>query len=161
ALRRRRQPFSCSARAAFLRPPRGLRRAAGRRRSTASSAMRLMSVRRHTRRKAPVTIPELVAEINPVLRGWGLYYHRAHVRKLFAQLDRWVLRRIWAQRFKRWRCRGWKQLPERHLYGELGLVRLVALIPSIRLLPLYLSGSLIKASRRQAVVSPPVVEPRL
>ena len=30
-------------------------------------------------------------------------------------------------------CRGWEQLPERHLYGELGLVRLIALIPSIRL----------------------------
>src|SRR5262249_55193961 len=62
-------------------------------------------IRQRTRRKAPVTIPELVAEINPVLRGWGLYYHKAHVRKLFAQLDRWILRRIWAQRFKRWRCR--------------------------------------------------------
>jgi RNA-directed DNA polymerase len=90
-------------------------------------------IRQRTRRKAPVTIPELVAEINPVIRGWGLYYHKAHVRKLFAQLDRWILRRIWSQRFKRWRCRGWKQLPERHLYGALGLVRLIALIPSIRL----------------------------
>ena len=90
-------------------------------------------VRQRTRRKAPVTTPELVRQINPVIRGWGLYYHKAHVRKLFAQLDRWILRRIWAQRFKRWRCRGWKQLPERHLYGELGLVRLIALIPSIRL----------------------------
>ena len=90
-------------------------------------------VRQRTRRKAPVTTPELVRQINPVIRGWGLYYHKAHVRKLFAQLDRWILRRIWAQRFKRWRCRGWKQLPERHLYGELGLVRLIALIPSIHL----------------------------
>ena len=30
-------------------------------------------IRQRTRRKAPVTTPELVAEINPVLRGWGLY----------------------------------------------------------------------------------------
>jgi len=90
-------------------------------------------VRQRTRRKAPVTTPELVRQINPVIRGWGLYYHKAHVRKLFAQLDRWILRRLWSQRFKRWRCRGWKRLPERHLYGELGLVRLIALIPSIRL----------------------------
>lgn len=90
-------------------------------------------IRRRTRRKAPVTTPELVAEINPVIRGWGLYFHKAHVRKLFAQLDRWILRRLWSHRFKRWRCRGWKRLPERYLYGELGLVRLIALIPSIRL----------------------------
>jgi len=90
-------------------------------------------VRQRTRRKAPVTTPELVRQINPVIRGWGLYYHKAHVRKLFAQLDRWILRRLWSQRFKRWRCRGWQRLPERHLYGALGLVRLIALIPSIRL----------------------------
>ena len=90
-------------------------------------------IRARTRRKAPVTTPELVHQINPVIRGWGLYYHKAHVRKLFAQLDRWILRRIWSQRFKRWRCWGWKRLPERHLYGRLGLVRLIALIPSIRL----------------------------
>jgi group II intron reverse transcriptase/maturase len=90
-------------------------------------------IRQRTRRKAPVTTPELIPQINPVIRGWGLYYHKAHVRKLFAQLDRWILRRLWSQRFKRWRCRGWKRLPERHLYDELGLVRLIALIPSIRL----------------------------
>ena len=79
-------------------------------------------IRQRTRRKAPVTTRELMSEINPVIRGWGQYYHKAHVRKLFAQLDRWILRRIWSQRFKRWRCRGWQRLPERHLYGELGLV---------------------------------------
>jgi group II intron reverse transcriptase/maturase len=90
-------------------------------------------IRQHTRRKAPVSTPEVVARINPILRGWGLYYHKAHVRKLFAQLDRWILHRLWSQRFKRWRCRGWKRLPERHLYGGLGLVRLIVLIPSIRL----------------------------
>ena len=89
-------------------------------------------VRRRTRRKAPVNTEELIAEINPVIRGWGQYYHKAHVRKLFARLDRWVLRRIWSHRFKRWRCRGWKKLPERRLYDEMGLVRLVFLIPSIK-----------------------------
>src|ERR1700686_2202798 len=55
-------------------------------------------IRQRTRRKAPVTTPELVAEINPVTRGRGLYYHKAHVRKLFAQLDRWIVRRLWSPR---------------------------------------------------------------
>jgi group II intron reverse transcriptase/maturase len=90
-------------------------------------------IRARTRRKAPVSTRELIAEINPVIRGWGLYFCKAHVRKLFAHLDRWILRRIWSQRLKRWRNRGWRQLPERYLYGELGLVRLVFLIPSLNL----------------------------
>jgi RNA-directed DNA polymerase len=90
-------------------------------------------IRARTRRKAPVSTQELIAEINPVIRGWGLYFCKAHVRKLFAHLDRWILRRIWSQRLKRWRNRGWRQLPERYLYGELRLVRLVFLIPSLNL----------------------------
>lgn len=90
-------------------------------------------IRQRTRRKAPVDTPTLIADINPVIRGWGLYFCKAHVRKLFARLDRWILRRIWSHRFKRWRCRGWKHLPEQRLYGEMGLVRLVFLIPSLKL----------------------------
>jgi hypothetical protein len=69
-------------------------------------------------------------ELNPLLRGWGEYYKRAHVRKLFQRLDGWILRRIWSHRFKRWRKGGWKQLPASQLYGEYELVRLLALIPS-------------------------------
>jgi RNA-directed DNA polymerase len=90
-------------------------------------------IRQRTRRKSPVSTRELIAELNPVIRGWGQYFCKAHIRKLFARLDRWILRRIWSQRFKRWRCRGWKRLPERQLYGELGLVRLIYLIPSLNL----------------------------
>jgi hypothetical protein len=37
------------------------------------------------------------------------------------------VRRIWAHRCKRWRCSGWKQLPQTRLYGEMGLVSLLAL----------------------------------
>ncbi len=88
-------------------------------------------VRSRTRRKAPVTTEVLVQQLNPVLRGWGHYYKRAHVRQLFNQLDRWVVRRVWAHRHKRWRCQGWQSLPCATLYGELGLVNLVGLIPSI------------------------------
>ena len=90
-------------------------------------------IRRRTRRKAPVTTHELIAEINPVIRGWGLYFCKAHVRRLFHRLDRWIVRRLWSHRFKRWRNTGWKRLPERRLYGEYGLVKLIALIPSLNL----------------------------
>lgn len=88
-------------------------------------------IRKLTRRRAPVTTQELITEINPIIRGWGLYYNKAHVRKLFNRLDRWIVRRIWSHRYKRWRCCGWKTLPESKLYGELGLVNLISLIPSL------------------------------
>lgn len=92
-------------------------------------------VRRKTRRRIPLRTAELIRELNPVIRGWGEYYKRAHVRRLFNQLDRWVERRLWSHRYRRWRCAGWKTLPTRRLRGELGLVSLIGLIPSLRLRP--------------------------
>jgi RNA-directed DNA polymerase len=88
-------------------------------------------VRQRTKRRVPLKTAELIAKLNPLLRGWGEYYKRAHVRTLFNQLDRWIVRRIWSHRFKRWRNGGWKQLPARTLYGEYELVNLVGLIPSL------------------------------
>lgn len=89
-------------------------------------------ISKRTRRKAPLNSQELIDEINPVIRGWGNYYRKAHVRKLFNQLDRWIIRRLWSQRHKRWRNCGWKLLPASRLYGELGLVSLIHLIPSLK-----------------------------
>ena len=88
-------------------------------------------VRERTKRRVPLTTPELIADLNPVIRGWGNYYKRAHVRKLFGRLNGWIVHRIWSHRCKRWRNRGWRQLPETTLYGEYGLVNLIQLIPSI------------------------------
>jgi RNA-directed DNA polymerase len=88
-------------------------------------------IRQRTRRKAPLKTQELIEELNPVIRGWGNYYCRAHVRKLFSRLDRWIVRRIWSHKTKRWRNTGWRELPEARLYGELGLVNLISLIPTI------------------------------
>src|SRR3954453_4282419 len=88
-------------------------------------------VRQLTRRGVPLKTKDLIEQLNPVLRGWGHYYKRAHVRTLFHKLDRWIERRIWSHRYHCWRNCGWKQLPKRKLYGEYGLVQLVKLIPSI------------------------------
>lgn len=88
-------------------------------------------VRRSTHRKVPLSTEQIVEELNPILRGWGLYYCKAHVRRLFHRLDRWIVRRLWSHRFKRWRCRGWKFLPDACLRGEMGLVSLISLIPSL------------------------------
>lgn len=93
------------------------------------------AIRRKTRRRIPISTVELIRELNPVIRGWGEYYKRAHVRRLFNQLDRWVVRRLWLHAYKRWRCRGWTTLPAPRLRGELGLVSFFSLIPSLRSRP--------------------------
>jgi hypothetical protein len=98
----------------------------------AKSIRRFMDqVRQRTKRMLPGTTTELIAKLNPLLRGWGEYYQRAHVRKLFQRLDGWIRRRIWSHRYRHWRNAGWKRLPARQLYGEYELVRLINLIPSL------------------------------
>src|SRR5216684_4671549 len=88
-------------------------------------------VRERTKRTTPLRTEELIAGLNPLLRGWGEYYKRAHIRKLFQRLDGWIRRRIWSHRYRRWRNAGWKRLPSTQLYGEYELVRLIYLIPSL------------------------------
>jgi RNA-directed DNA polymerase len=79
----------------------------------------------------PLKTKELIAGLNPLLRGWGEYYKRAHVRRLSHRQDAWIRRRIWSHRYKHWRNAGWTQLPLPKLYGDYGLVRLLDLIPSL------------------------------
>ncbi len=90
------------------------------------------TVRANTRRSIPLKTSKLIEKLNPIVRGWGNYYKRAHVRRLFNQLDRWIVRRIWSHRYKKWRCCGWETLPEKRLRSELRLISLVGLIPSIQ-----------------------------
>jgi RNA-directed DNA polymerase len=98
----------------------------------AKSISRFMDqVRQRTKRTMPLNTQELIEELNPLLRGWGEYYKRAHVRKLFQRLDGWIRRRIWSHRYRHWCNAGWKRLPVTKLYGEYELVRLIDLIPSL------------------------------
>ena len=60
-------------------------------------------IRALTQRKTPLRMGELIKTINPIIRGWGNYYCRSQVRKRFHQLDRWIIRRLWSHRTKRWR----------------------------------------------------------
>jgi group II intron reverse transcriptase/maturase len=88
-------------------------------------------IRKLTRRNAPVTLQELIDQINPVIRGWGNYYRKAHVRRQFNKLDRWIEQRIYSFLAKRWRNKMWRKYPTRRLIGEFGLVRLTHLIPGL------------------------------
>jgi RNA-directed DNA polymerase len=91
-------------------------------------------IRALTRRKAPLKLRELIERINPVIRGWGHFYRKADVRRLFHRLDGWVERRIYSFLAKRWRNPMWRQYPTRRLIEEFGLVRLTHLIPGLVLL---------------------------
>lgn len=90
-------------------------------------------IRACTQRRAPLRMGELIKQINPIIRGWGNYYCRSHVRKRFAQLDRWIIRRLWSHRTRRWRNTGWKEHPTKRLRKEFKLVSLIGLIPSLRI----------------------------
>ena len=60
-------------------------------------------IRYITRRTAPGPTESLIRELNIQMRGWGEHYRRAHVRRLYLTLDRWIVRRLWAHRSQRWR----------------------------------------------------------
>ncbi|WHX50065.1 group II intron reverse transcriptase/maturase [Paenibacillus woosongensis] len=95
---------------------------------TEKSVKRFMdTIRNRTKRRIPKSLYELIESINPVIRGWGTYYRKAHIRKLFNKLQRWIIRRIW------WRNTGWKRIPEPRLYAEYKLVNLISLIPDLNL----------------------------
>jgi hypothetical protein len=51
-------------------------------------------VRQLTKRRMPLSTEQIIAEMNPIVRGWGQYYKRSRVRRLFTQLDAWILRRL-------------------------------------------------------------------
>lgn len=88
-------------------------------------------VRTATNRRNPKDLEGVLDELNPIIRGWGNYYRRAKVRRLYHRLNRWIVLRVWNHQHKHWRNAGWRYLPERRLYGELGLVNLLQLIPSM------------------------------
>ena len=46
-------------------------------------------IRNLTQRRAQVTLRDMIEAINPIIRGWGNYYRKANVRKLFHRLDGW------------------------------------------------------------------------
>lgn len=88
-------------------------------------------IRNLTCRRAPVTLREVIEVLNPIIRGWGNYYCKANVRKLFHRLDGWIERRLWSFIAKRWRNAAWRRYPTARLMAEFGLVRLIRLVPGI------------------------------
>ncbi len=92
-------------------------------------------VRSLTRRKAPVSIPQMIKDLNPLLRGWANYFAIGDVLELFSDLDGWIRTRL------RSKARGSKaryistlKMPN-HLLRSLGLVSLEEIARARRLSP--------------------------
>lgn len=89
-------------------------------------------VRLLTRRQQGRNVDAVLANVNPVLRGFARYFGGAEVTDLFTKLDTWVRLRIRAFRLKRC-CRNdnWR-LPKRKL-AKWGLLSLLQCRPEERL----------------------------
>lgn len=86
-------------------------------------------VRHVTRRQqGDRPLPEVIADLNPIVRGWGQYHRKGQNKGLFRQLDRWIRNRVRAYKRRRWRDRGrWKLFSAEEL-AKLGLFSLHQLI---------------------------------
>ena len=79
------------------------------------------------RRRCHDDLREVIAEINPVVRGWGQYFRTGNASKQFVQIDRYVVDRLRSLRLKRkgrnlrpGEVRTWT----RDAFEDLGLYRL-------------------------------------
>ncbi len=79
------------------------------------------------RRRCHADLRDIIAALNPVLRGWGNYFRTGNAAKRFNQLDTYVWRRLRTLRVKR---KGRHPRPgeakrwTREYFHNLGLVRL-------------------------------------
>ncbi len=78
-------------------------------------------IRQLTRRRQPRRVDQIVAEINPVITGWGRYFRIGDLRRVVRRLDRWILRRLRAFLAKRWRTDNWRRYTDVFFYRRLGL----------------------------------------
>lgn len=92
-------------------------------------------VRGLTRRQAPVSLHQMIEDLNPLLRGWGNYFALGDVVTLFGGLDSWIRMRL------RSKARGSKArtisnaiMPNRVLRAH-GLVSLETIVRARRLSP--------------------------
>jgi len=80
-------------------------------------------LREAIRRKESQPVREVIAEINPVLRGWVNYFRIGNSSHCFAMVKRWVERKIrrHMQRARQRPGMGWKRWSTRWIHGTLGL----------------------------------------
>ncbi len=81
-------------------------------------------VRVLTRRNAPVSLDQMIADLNPLIRGWGRYFAQSDVTDLFRRLDAWIRMRLRSKIIGRKSTgRGQRHMPAA-AFARLGLVSL-------------------------------------
>jgi group II intron reverse transcriptase/maturase len=60
-------------------------------------------VKAMTRRNSPVNLKKVIADLNPLLRGFANYFRIANCKKEFSRLMRWIRRRLRAIQLKLWK----------------------------------------------------------
>ena len=60
-------------------------------------------VKRITRRNSPVNLEKVIADLNPVLRGFGHYFRIANCKGEFQNLSGWIRRRLRAKQLSLWK----------------------------------------------------------
>ena len=63
-------------------------------------------VRQITRRNSPVNLEQVIADLNPVLRGFSNYFRMANCKGVFAELAGWIRRRLRAKQLSLWKKPG-------------------------------------------------------
>jgi group II intron reverse transcriptase/maturase len=97
-------------------------------------------IRKLTRRHQGRNVDALLADLNPVLRGWARYFGVGEINQLMISLDSWIRMRLRAFRFKR-KCHNdnWR-LPNSRL-EKWGLLSLQTCRPALRLSYARVTGS--------------------
>lgn len=75
------------------------------------------------RRNVSQPVGKLIAEINPILRGWANYFRVGHSNRCFSMIKHWVEKKV-RRHLMRSRGRGgmgWKRWSKDWIYGTLGL----------------------------------------
>ena len=56
-----------------------------------------------TRKTSPVNLAKVIADLNPVLRGWANYFRMANCKTLYRELAGWIRRRLRAKQLALWK----------------------------------------------------------
>jgi hypothetical protein len=80
------------------------------------------------RRRTPVPVPQMLKEVNQVLRGWSGYFHYGNCTKVFGRVRWFTEERVRTQLRRRHqvrtRTRGYERFSYAYLHNVLGLFKL-------------------------------------
>jgi hypothetical protein len=81
-----------------------------------------------TRKTSPVNLAKVIADLNPVLRGWANYFRMANCKTLFGELAGWIRRRLRAKQLALWKKpeRLIRRLRQVGVRGDLQKMRMTA-----------------------------------